>query len=143
MNHLPCSESHRWQHIRVVYLGQEEYDGLGFVDYPVRKGFQDANDKTINLSRRSLSDQSAFLQTWLSFGLLTEVLEISVDMQDFVKDGLVTTKQLPDYISQWYDRVVKMTDAARQESHLKAQQCLMRVRVHCLTLIDEAKQNAR
>lgn len=137
MDHLPCSENHLWQHVRVPYLCQEEYDGLAFSDYPVRKGWQDAHSRALDLSRRSRDDQSAFLQTWLFFGMLTEVFGVPVSTQDFVKDDQVTTERLSEYTLRWHERLLSMSGARRQECHITAQQCLRTVRDHCLTLLDE------
>lgn len=118
---------------------QEEYDGLSFADYPVRKGWQDPNTETINLSQSPQEDQSAFLQTWLYFGMLTEVLGFPLKTQDFVEDKQVTTKRLPEYTHRWREQLLSMPETRRRERYAIAQGCLMKARDNCLRLLDESK----
>src|SRR5271170_1556226 len=139
MDHIPCSESDLWQHVRVPFFCQENYDGLAFSDYPLRKGWQDTNSSAINFAQRSQEEYSAFLQTWLFFGMLVEVLGVSVAMEDFVQDNQVTTRRLSKYTLQWYERLLHMSEDCRQECHRRAQQCLMKARDYCFTLLDETK----
>jgi hypothetical protein len=137
MDHIPCSESYLWQHVRVPLLCEENYDGLAFSDYPLRKGWQDANSSVIKFDQHSQEEQSAFLQTWLFFGMLVEVLGVPVVMEDFVQDNQVTTRRLSEYTLQWYERLLSMSEDRRQECHMRAQQCLIKVRGYCLILLDE------
>lgn len=139
MDHIPCPESDLWQHVRVPFLCQENYDGLAFSDYPLRKGWQDTNSSAINFAQRSQEEQSAFLQTWLFFGMLVEVLGVSVAMEDFVQNNQVTTRRLSKYTLQWYERLLYMSEDCRQECHRRAQQCLIKARDYCFTLLDETK----
>ena len=141
MDHIPCLEGDLWQHIRAPFLCRESYDGLSFSEYPVRKGWQSVESDTIEFDQRSPDESSAFLQTWLFFGMLMDVLDIPVALKDFIQDGYVTTKRLSQYTYQWYERLSSMSEEYRQDHHPRAQRCLMKVRDCCFTLLDESKPN--
>ncbi|KAF2472203.1 uncharacterized protein BDR25DRAFT_313370 [Lindgomyces ingoldianus] len=143
MDHIPCVESHLWEHIRVPFLGNEEYDGLGFADFPVRKKWQDASDATpdtIRLAGRSAQEQSSFFQAWLFFGMLTEVLSVEIAIQDFVVDGFVTTKRLPHYTSAWYKNVHAMSDDQRHDCFMRSERNLLAARVCRFSLLDKSQR---
>lgn len=63
-------------------------------------------------------------------------------MEDFVQDDQVTTKRLLEYTLQWYERLLSMPEDCRQECHMRAQQCLWKVRDYCFTLLDETKPDS-
>ncbi len=139
MNHIPCNKSTVWRNVCVPFLCQEWYDGLGFTDFPLRKGYQEPGSDALELGQHSWAEKSAFLQSWLYFGMLEEVLGFRVIKQDFIHEGNVDSSCLLQYILEWYNRVLAMSDEQRQESHLRAQRCLTKVRSLCMTLLDEEK----
>src|SRR6266699_2791867 len=139
MDHIPCSKSHLWQHVHVPFLCHEEYDGLPFAEYPERKGWQGLHERVIHLSQCSRDDESAFFQTWLFFGMLNQVLGVPVPTRDFVEGDEITTRRLSEYTRRWYESLFSMSEARRQECHMTAQHCLIKVRGYCLTLLDETK----
>lgn len=143
MDHIPCVESHLWRHVRVPFLCEEEYDGLGFADFPTRKGWHDSSDlapTAIRLSGRSAQEQSSFFQTWLFFGMLAEVLCVPIASHDFVDDGFVTTKRLPKHTFEWYNRLLAMRDDCRRKSLATSERCLLAARVRCFGLLDETQR---
>lgn len=93
MDHIPHCGPHT---IRVPYLGDEVWDGGDFFGYPERRGFRARTwpgGKILQV-----------MQTWLFFGLFTEVMrlaEIKFDREEFIEqDGqgkYITTKALPTY----------------------------------------------
>lgn len=93
MDHVPYCGPHT---IRVPYLGEETWDGGDFFGYPERRGFRVRTwprEKILQL-----------MQTWLFFGLFTEVMrlaEIKFDREAFVgqddQGKYITTKALPAY----------------------------------------------
>jgi hypothetical protein len=98
--------------IEVPYFCTEEYDNFGFSTYPERKGW----DKTRLLEHgdaggRTEAETASFLQTWLYFGFLHDALGVSgvrVRTSDFMRleasgRSLVTTKMLPEKLSEWED----------------------------------------
>ena len=69
MEHLPPAS---WPHelVLVPYIVDEEYDGLDFADYPTRKGFDIDSLLKEDFKNKSSGEITAFLQTWLYFGLI-------------------------------------------------------------------------
>ena len=84
----------------VPYLCKEEYDGGPFLTYPSRRGNLGipTADKLVAATdfawvlRISLSELEAFLQTWLFFGLLKEILGDVFDSSQYV---IVATEASP------------------------------------------------
>ncbi|KAJ3569711.1 hypothetical protein NPX13_g5991 [Xylaria arbuscula] len=137
MDHIPPICGSPYQHIRVPNFCTEPYDGLEFSGYPQRKGWADPVDGSLALSKRSHEARTAFLQTWLFFGVLEEVLGCRIDLGDFVKDGYITTAQLPLHTEAWHGRLLEMSDADRRKQYLTAQACLETARSQCILLLDE------
>ncbi|KAM0695562.1 hypothetical protein Q7P36_004043 [Cladosporium allicinum] len=83
-------------HIKTPDLGGEEYDGLEFMNYGARMGWNIQQLRRGNVLAARVGselDQSTatewqlraaqFVQTWLYFGLLTEVLEMTIQRHSF------------------------------------------------------------
>lgn len=119
-----------------------KYDNQGFQTYLTRAGWElDAKGvpQTTSLFKGDFKQGShgswaAFLQAWLFFGLLTEVLgeEAHVDVEDFVKPDdygvqWITTERLPKYLKAWADRETKETPG-RNRRMIRAQLALNRAR---------------
>lgn len=107
MDHLPpVSSPHN--PVQVPYLGGI-YDGEDFAGYPLREDWNLSQLQECNLGGRSLIDAQRFLQTWLFFGMLNEILDIEILTGDFVRmDGsqaLMTTHKLRSYLHTWKSRV--------------------------------------
>lgn len=101
-------------------LVAEAYDGGPFMDYPERSRFQDlyesivpkenyyAKDKQYGAS--TMREIEVFVQTWLVFGLLHEVLGDCGSAEDFVsrnedgKSALLSTADLPLVVDRWVDK---------------------------------------
>ncbi len=86
MDHLSKPEN-PFKPLAIPFLGAPHYDGGDFAGYPERMGFN-IEIMPLGLVRdKSLDDVAAFLQMWLYFGTLKEVLgicEISFEIKDFV-----------------------------------------------------------
>jgi hypothetical protein len=141
MDHIPGAEGSACQSIGVPNFCSEPYDGLGFADYPFRKGWTTTSRGRLRLEQRSRNDQAAFLQTWLFFGMLEEVIGFRVDVQDFVEGGYITTSRLQNYIRRWYDNLREMSEAERKASFQRMQGCLKEARSHCMIDLDEMKDD--
>src|SRR5271156_4282087 len=109
MEHLPPVASPH-QPILVPYIGDCEYDGLDFAGYPSRKGYD--VDRLLKSDFQGSSPRSvaAFLQTWLFFGLMHEILNVEIRTADFVRiDGSgerwLTTKKLPGYLQIFRQKI--------------------------------------
>jgi len=104
--------------LNVPYVVQSPYDAKGFHSFPERSGWKLADDGSwrklgdFQPESHTKSDLEAFLQSWLFFGVLTEVLSLSSssDINDFICENSygtwhVTTKKLSTYLESWASRV--------------------------------------
>ena len=101
----------------VPYVADEDYLGVPFLSYPIQKGFSHAlpilgqsEFRVYNtLHPTPVADLERFLQTWLFFGLLQEVLGPSYRHKDFVRvvrdssgeRQVLTTSKLLSLLDQW------------------------------------------
>jgi hypothetical protein len=73
---------------------------------------------------------NSFLQTWLFFGLLSEIFEDFVP-DDFIRLSptrpLVTTEPLPQYAQRWRTLLSQMLPGDRRLKIVKASKCLQEV----------------
>ena len=117
MDHLPKVKEPFAQNVYpiVPYLSRDlRYDASplgyeGFSKFPSRWGYETQALERGDLGGRHIDEATTFLQAWLFFGLLTEVLGgIGVPFQeaDFVREAdqggpTITTQLLPRYIWYW------------------------------------------
>src|ERR1700722_2034522 len=107
MDHLPAVSRIKES---VEYIVEDEYDYEGFFGYPVRQGWN--REKLLrsgDFEGKDVRKFESFLQSWLFFGLLAEVLDVRVDAADFTysPDGrskLITTAKLPKFLEEWAER---------------------------------------
>ena len=99
----------------VPYVADEDYLGVPFLSYPIQKGFSHAlrgqsEFRIYNtLHPTPVADLERFLQTWLFFGLLQEVLGPFYRHEDFVRvvhdssgeRQVLTTSKLLSLVDQW------------------------------------------
>lgn len=121
----------------------EDYDGGPFLTYPLRKGrayMVPAVGHLPYLDHERLhptpvSELESFLQTWLFFGLLHEILGERYDREDFVRHDessstpttVVSTAKLLALIDAWI-RGIAMTDSNDRLSYDHIGECLWLVR---------------
>ena len=97
---------------KTPYLGQERYDGLPFLSYPVRKGKAGAGasfDLMEYLRHEAFHptptrEQESFLQTWLYFGLIAEFL--GANLQGAHNGSSVNGPDSKEIINSLYSRLV-------------------------------------
>jgi hypothetical protein len=108
MDHLQIPDGA--EHVKLPYLGTEEYDGGELSNYPQRKNWTRAELLGENdYGGRPKEEVNAFFQTWLFFGCLITVFRsvgVQVQTADFIHttiDGnkYITTAKLPEFIQQW------------------------------------------
>lgn len=117
MNQLPVVVGATGQPLEVPCVCDPWYfDGLQYEKFPIRKGFKLVEHSSgysryiFNADATRLSPEAfaKLIQAWLFFGLLIEVSKVSgvvIDVADFIEHKgqgkYITTKFLPDYLSQW------------------------------------------
>lgn len=116
MDHLPYPKNPAWSLIEIPYLCAEldEYDGLGFVDYPVRQGWAQIV-KSGQWMDCPWEVAARRAQSWLYFGLLREILGADYNRDMFIRPNntaggynyLLNTKELPVLLSRWSRSVRK------------------------------------
>src|SRR3954447_21378283 len=88
MDHLPLPiglTSTQW---KVPFVARPEYEYYGngiedFKAFPQLHGFN--YDESDDLNDRSAEENAAFLQSWLFFGLISEILQTKVDQSLFLR----------------------------------------------------------
>jgi hypothetical protein len=117
MDHLPQIVKPAVEALEIPYLCQGiEYDGLDFQGFSERMGWElIVSEQGLATLRRIRGDNEdsiqatlGFIQSWLYFGMLSEVLKVfglQVDISQFKrwKNGarIITTACLRDYIVKW------------------------------------------
>ncbi|KAI9729372.1 MAG: hypothetical protein M1834_006896 [Cirrosporium novae-zelandiae] len=82
MDHLPtCSKIYNT--VKVPYLG-EIYDNQGFFTFPERKGWAVEDILSGKYLEQTPTTFTAFLQSWLFFGSISEVLSCPLDANLFL-----------------------------------------------------------
>lgn len=107
MDHLPLPHQRCLGSIQIPFLAEDNYSSP-LHDYPERSGwdlsFHGDGSPKLNHSLKSRASRNlgSLMQTWLYFGLLTEFLEESVDMELFKRDEegafLLASKPLEDLV---------------------------------------------
>ena len=118
MDHLPLVHDAVAPPDEVEYMTNWEYDGSGLMEYPLRftyvfkKGRGKYSRENYTLNGEDFSNTSrektAFIQSWLFFGVLIEVfrvLKMHLDVNDFIREKggrrYLTMGLLENYITQW------------------------------------------
>ena len=122
MDHLPVVEDAAFPPDEVICMVSDswQYDRSGLTRFPLRIGFffdkgigkYSRKNFVLNTEKekivRSPAEKNAFIQSWLFFGVLTEVfatLEIPYNISDFVtlKNGckFLSLRRLEKYMSTW------------------------------------------
>lgn len=140
MDHLSLPNDPVFTEFDVVdFVCQEEYDGGPFLTYPLRKGrayMVPAKGHVSYLEHERLhptpaSELEPFLQTWLFFGLLHEILGHLYSHEDFVRlddsnsssTTVVSTSKLLALIDSWIHNCA-MTDSKARISYDHIAKCL-------------------
>jgi len=104
MDHLPYDIDPL--HIEVPYLCTEPYTPDGaWINYPEKHGIPLEHLREAKYGRYSSEIMMPFLQNWLYFGVIQELLPFKVELKHFViKKGklrVVSTRKLPEYLERW------------------------------------------
>jgi hypothetical protein len=109
MEHLP-PVSDPFEPIVIPYIGDCEYDRLDFAGYPSRRGWDIDRLLMGDFQDAPTANAAIFLQTWLFFGLMHEILAVEIRTADFIRIDVsgkkwLTTKKLPDYLQAFRRQV--------------------------------------
>ena len=109
MEHLP---SRGLSEPIVIPFEGKMYDGGEWTSYPERQGWDKEKIMHGDFTGRTFQETSALFQSWLYFGLLSQVLDgpgADFDQWHFVRtlpDGrqAITTEKLVEYLRKWKNR---------------------------------------
>jgi len=154
--HLPKLQEPCRPHIPIPFLGRVPSEVEGFWDYPSTQGFKTedlVNDlsthgpyiglRILKLSTRDgvidYSEMASLLQAWWWFGMLNEVLGVSVNPSDFVRvqssedpgkttpQSTITTVKLEKYLCEWSGRLDKLSKEEISRCLSNAMRCITSV----------------
>ena len=147
MDHLPKIDNPAFPPFEVPCLCQpDDYDQKGFLDFPRRRGW--TIDNLRGPLRSDQEDQSpetvnAFLQAWLFFGLLHDVLWIAgvkVRPEEFLEGNgdhhIVTTASLPQYLKEWATREGDQSLSVRKCKQSQVAEMLFKVNNFFVRFVD-------
>ena len=111
MNHLPLPHESPYHHLHVPYLDCIPHDNGSWYSYPQRHGWQVHRNKSKTVllrdgEKRSIAENAAFVQSWLHFALLREVLRDLLNVEQFRRkqaDGTIalSTDRLEPLLARW------------------------------------------
>jgi hypothetical protein len=107
MEHIPIPHSPLHLRPKVPVLSTDPYDGLQFETYPQRRGFDLARLYRGDFGQHSSDRTNAFLQTWLYFGVIHQVLgqdhgcrDLFITVEAGFENGIITTAMLEEMTSK-------------------------------------------
>ncbi|KAM0801661.1 hypothetical protein BDR22DRAFT_820377 [Usnea florida] len=136
MDHLPPPIDHDVPdrvHFYAPLAKREVYSAQDFFTIPAEYGYTDFQDLLENGLDPSMSraDANEFLQSWLWFALLAQVLDTEVFRAHFHRnDDTLTTKNLNTYLFKWIEREKEAAENgdglhhAQTSSHVRANNAL-------------------
>ena len=108
MDHVPYPKNAITPKLEIPYIcdNLQDYDGLGFFNYAVRRGWCTSANREgwIDCSPAMAAKRG---QNWLYFGLLREILGKRYCKEAFLKRSLagggffIDTNELPEYLDHW------------------------------------------
>ena len=121
MDHIPNLKYPVYSHPQVPYLPYERgYDGQGWKEFPERCGWDSHAFLRSDFHLNGVLDEqrlASFLQAWLYFGTLAEVLDTDIKISDFTVDSdqgrILSTAALCTYIDEWRLRIEGLEEKQR------------------------------
>jgi hypothetical protein len=112
MEHLPPAVD-PYSPVLVPYIGESEYDNLDFAGYPRRSKIDIDLLLVGDFQGFSSRRLAAFLQTWLFFGLMHEILSMDIQTKEFIRTNKsgqiwITTEKLPGYLQAFRRQVLEI-----------------------------------
>lgn len=123
MDHLPPPIDHSTHdkvHFYAPLSKHEVYHPQDFFTIPSEYGYKDFQELLENGLNDSMTtdDANGFLQSWLWFSLLAQVLDIDVDQTHFYRySDTLCTSRLNAYLFEWITRAKKAAENADGHHH--------------------------
>lgn len=121
MDHLPSTDRPCYT-IKVPYLCRKMYDGLDFESYPRRESWDVLKLLDSDLGTHSVEELGSFIQNWLYFGVLADILAIiglDFNQHHYVAqlpsgETVVTSLPLLEHISTWQNKADSLPSNERK-----------------------------
>ena len=128
MDHLPLPHSSAYPPFEVPFLGFG-YMGGPFLDYDKREGITYADLFQCSALTKPISQIATFIQSWLFFGLIDSILDVSIPTTTFVQPSScdesgranLSTAKLPSITFAWIQRVRNLRCETANERADKAE----------------------
>ena len=138
MDHIPMPRDARHPPIKIPLFCTDDFTVDCFTDYFVNANIQ-TND-IIALARNADSRERlhSLLQHWAFFGLMSEIFEKTIHLEDFTQlddngGKCLSTKVLPHFVSEWIQRQSTSTSHEREIKKFHMRSCIDKV---CRTFMD-------
>ncbi|KAI0376966.1 hypothetical protein F5Y04DRAFT_194439 [Hypomontagnella monticulosa] len=140
MDHIPLPSDPLYQPVVVPCLDPTPYEGNDFDAYPSRQGWDKTRLFAGDFSQHPADRTAAFLQNWLYFGVLSEVLGDLGSKANYsqpwppLENGRVATQHLDDHLSSCMDNLIqiwKVGPQASQRRLYKLERMLKQVSLFC------------
>lgn len=134
MEHLESPSDPVYELLKVPCLSSEAYDGGQFLTYPSRRGWNDRRLFIGDFMEHDPATTATFLQDWLYFGVLVEVLGEDATKSAFTDTGFVSTVHLEELIYKrlWHIReLIRQNDKRYRSMIRRAELCLRHVSYYC------------
>jgi len=126
MDHLDHPKHNAHQAFRIPCLARDyvKPPSTSFLEYPTSDGWSTERLCRGDKHGRHTVEVAAFIQTWLFFGLLSEILQTEIRVCDYVRHvaypetfgvslPYISTQALPLHISQWRRRQMRTPQSSK------------------------------
>ncbi|KAM3076246.1 hypothetical protein ACMFMG_006246 [Clarireedia jacksonii] len=144
MEHLPPI-SNPYKPVFIPFVADHNISSFDFSDFSNPKGLDVEQLLDGNIQNFPPKQIASFLQTWLYFGMMREVLDIAINMEDFVRTDpqgkWITTEKLPQYMQIFRAQVEAERPLSDMASRFDArnsriQKCFATARTYWLALVE-------
>ncbi|KAL3427769.1 het domain protein [Phlyctema vagabunda] len=144
MEHLPPVEN-PYRPLFIPFLADHNASSFEFSDFQNPRGFNINSFLAGDLQGFSTDQIASFIQTWLYFGMIREVLDANIPTEEFVRTDKggkwITTERLPHYMQLFRDQVEEerllenMADIF-EVRNTRIRTCFATARTYWLALVD-------
>jgi hypothetical protein len=122
--------------VEVPLICEHDCDDGTFGEYHSRRGFNKVRMMGGDFTEKPPEETAAFLQQWLYFGMLSEVLGVPIPVNDFVAENaagrpIIVTNKLPAYITIWRIEVQHLSPDIRRSRLAAVDVCMDQVAWIC------------